>query len=87
MELATFQLNDCHGYSVKFSPFVPNRLACAASHNYGLSGIYHSYCAKLSIQIYLYVTHFRPRFHIRLRVDSGQQSDFMFPNAMERWSV
>ena len=40
MEVASFPLNDCHGYSVKFSPFVEGRLACAASQNYGLSGLY-----------------------------------------------
>jgi len=36
--LSSFPLNDCHGYSVKFSPFIENRIACAASQNYGLSG-------------------------------------------------
>lgn len=27
-----------HGYAVEFSPYVPTRLACAASQNYGISG-------------------------------------------------
>ncbi|XP_063773480.1 peroxisomal biogenesis factor 7 isoform X2 [Pseudophryne corroboree] len=27
-----------HGYAVKFSPYTPTRLACAASQNYGISG-------------------------------------------------
>ncbi|KAK4022433.1 hypothetical protein OUZ56_007899 [Daphnia magna] len=38
MDLVSFPLNDCHGYSVKFSPFVERRIACVASQNYGLSG-------------------------------------------------
>lgn len=27
-----------HGYSVKFSPYAPNRLAIASSQNYGIAG-------------------------------------------------
>ncbi|XP_063297266.1 peroxisomal biogenesis factor 7 [Pelobates fuscus] len=27
-----------HGYAVEFSPYIPSRLACAASQNYGISG-------------------------------------------------
>ncbi|XP_068135593.1 peroxisomal biogenesis factor 7 [Hyperolius riggenbachi] len=27
-----------HGYAVEFSPYLPTRLACAASQNYGISG-------------------------------------------------
>jgi len=38
MELSSFCLDDCHGYSVKFSPFLDRRIACTASQNYGLSG-------------------------------------------------
>ena len=28
-----------HGYSVQFSPYEANRLACACSQHYGIAGI------------------------------------------------
>ncbi|XP_053213497.1 peroxisomal targeting signal 2 receptor-like isoform X1 [Panonychus citri] len=34
----TFETHGFHGYGLKFSPFSPNLLACAASQNYGLVG-------------------------------------------------
>ena len=27
-----------HGQSVQFSPYLPNRLVCAAGQNYGIAG-------------------------------------------------
>jgi hypothetical protein len=44
MDLVSFPLNDCHGYSVKFSPFIERRIACVASQNYGLSGRHEEKC-------------------------------------------
>jgi len=38
METLTFDLGDCHGFGVQFSPFDPTRLACVAGQKYGLSG-------------------------------------------------
>ncbi|XP_018412435.1 PREDICTED: peroxisomal biogenesis factor 7 [Nanorana parkeri] len=32
------RLPGSHGYAVEFSPYVPSRLACATSQNYGISG-------------------------------------------------
>ncbi|RWS17169.1 peroxisomal targeting signal 2 receptor-like isoform X2 [Dinothrombium tinctorium] len=37
--MSVFETEDYHGYNVKFSPFAPCRVACAASQNYGLKGI------------------------------------------------
>ncbi|XP_033740848.1 peroxisomal targeting signal 2 receptor-like [Pecten maximus] len=34
----SFQTKSRHGYSVEFSPYYPNRLACATSQYYGLAG-------------------------------------------------
>ncbi|XP_076357661.1 peroxisomal targeting signal 2 receptor-like [Tachypleus tridentatus] len=34
----TFRTTGQHGYGIKFSPFFPNRLACATSQNYGIAG-------------------------------------------------
>lgn len=34
----SFSTSDCHGFSVKYSPFLPNLLACATSENYGIAG-------------------------------------------------
>ena len=28
-----------HGYSVRFSPFTPNKIACVACQQFGISGI------------------------------------------------
>ncbi|CAK8672176.1 unnamed protein product [Clavelina lepadiformis] len=36
--MSTFQTHGLHGYSVKFSPFSPNLLACVACQQYGISG-------------------------------------------------
>ncbi|XP_067676661.1 peroxisomal targeting signal 2 receptor-like [Haliotis asinina] len=34
----TFRTQSRHGYSVKFSPYFPNRLACSSSQYYGIAG-------------------------------------------------
>lgn len=36
--MSTFLTPNRHGYSVKFSPFDPNRLVVATSQYYGLAG-------------------------------------------------
>ncbi|KAK4022434.1 Uncharacterized protein APZ42_026298 [Daphnia magna] len=59
MDLVSFPLNDCHGYSVKFSPFVERRIACVASQNYGLSG-----------SGFLFILDLSPSNHLTLAVES-----------------
>lgn len=34
----TFRLSGRHGYAIEFSPYLPGRLACAASQYYGIAG-------------------------------------------------
>ncbi|XP_053317016.1 peroxisomal biogenesis factor 7 isoform X2 [Spea bombifrons] len=34
----TIRIPGRHGYAVEFSPYIPSRLACATSENYGISG-------------------------------------------------
>ena len=41
MNMALFQTPGLHGYSLKFSPFASNRLACVLCQNYGISGIFY----------------------------------------------
>ncbi|XP_077977192.1 peroxisomal targeting signal 2 receptor-like [Glandiceps talaboti] len=36
--LASFRTQARHGYAVEFSPYLPNRLACATSQHYGIAG-------------------------------------------------
>lgn len=36
--MPTFLTPNRHGYNVRFSPFIPNRLVVAASQFYGLAG-------------------------------------------------
>ena len=49
-----------HGYAVEGSPFIPTRLACAASQYYGIAGEYNV----------------RKRTGIRLNVDSVYVDEF-----------
>jgi len=37
--MSTFNTPGLHGYSLKFSPFIANRLACVSCQNYGISGM------------------------------------------------
>lgn len=37
---SSFKTTGFHGYNVAFSPFEANRLACATSQNFGLTGNY-----------------------------------------------
>ena len=36
----TFKTKDRHGYSVKFSPYIPTRFACSTSQYYGIAGVF-----------------------------------------------
>jgi hypothetical protein len=38
--MPTFLTPNRHGYSVRFSPFQPERIACATSQYFGLAGKY-----------------------------------------------
>jgi hypothetical protein len=39
-KMPTYLTPNRHGYSVRFSPFQPDRLVCATSQYYGLAGLY-----------------------------------------------
>jgi peroxin-7 len=43
-----FQTTGYNGYAVKYSPFIDNRIACAASANYGLVGNGRLYLLRLT---------------------------------------
>ena len=43
MMKSSFKTDQRHGYAVEFSPYHPQRLACAACQHFGIVGVFKYY--------------------------------------------